>query len=55
MNKQICTLYITPKDIAIKNGKIEIKEGEFYFQGERYEIKDSKIITVAKNKDEIPF
>lgn len=53
MNKQICTLYITPRDITVKDGKILIKEGEFYFQGKKYEIKNSEITTDNKVENEI--
>lgn len=50
---------MTPKDVTVKDGKIFIKEGYFYFQGKQYEIKNTEIVTNDNNKNEnsesIPF
>lgn len=53
MNKIQTTIYITATKADIENNKIIAVNGEFYFQGKKYEIKDKKI--VAENKESIPF
>lgn len=55
MNKQIITIYVTPKAIDLKDNKISIVEGEFYFQGKKYEIKNSEITNNNENKESIKF
>lgn len=53
MNKLQTTVYITATKVDIENNKIIAVEGEFYFQGKRYKIKDKQI--VAEHKEKIPF
>lgn len=53
MTKLQQTIYITATKVDIENNKIIAIEGEFYFQGKKYEIKNKEI--VAENKEKIPF
>lgn len=55
MNKIQTTIYINTTKVDIKDNKIIAVEGEFYFQGKKYEIKNSEIVLNRQNKDEIPF
>ncbi len=53
MNKLQQTIYITATKVDIKDNKIIAIDGEFYFQGKKYEIKNKEIVT--ENKTDIPF
>lgn len=55
MNKIQTSLFITATKVDIKDNKIVTVEGEFYFQGKKYEIHNSEITTENKNTDTIPF
>lgn len=52
MNKIQVTIYITASDVDIKDKKIIVVNGEFYFQGKKYLIKDEEIV---KENDKIAF
>ena len=52
MNKIQTTIYITATDVDIKDKKIIAVNGEFYFQGKKYLIKNKEIV---KENSEIPF
>lgn len=53
MNKIQSTLWINATKVDIKDNKIVAVEGEFYFQGKKYEIKNSEI--TINSTDKIPF
>ena len=43
MNKIQTSIYITANDVNVENNKIIVINGEFYFQGTKYLIRDKKI------------
>ena len=43
MNKIQQSIYITATDVDIKDNKIIVINGEFYFQGKKYLIKNKEI------------
>lgn len=44
MEKIQKTLFVTPNQIQMKDNKIFIVKGEFYFQGKKYFIDNGEII-----------
>lgn len=44
MTKLQQTIYITATDIKVENNKLQVENGEFYFQGKKYKITNSEII-----------
>ena len=43
MTKIQQTIYISAKDVEIKDNKLVVKNGEFYFQDKKYYITDGQI------------
>lgn len=52
MNKIQQSIYITATDVDIKDNKIIVINGEFYFQGKKYLIKEKEI---TKENEKISF
>ena len=48
MNKTPITIWVSIKEPAIENGKIIVKKGEFFYNGNKYIIENGKIYIEEK-------
>lgn len=48
-------LFVTPSQLEIKDNKIFVVKGEFYFQGKKYLIENGEICKSTSVDDSIPF
>lgn len=49
MNKLPITIWVALKEASTENGKIIVKNGEFYYNKQKYLIQDGKIYTALDN------
>lgn len=54
MNKLQITIWATTEEPEIKDGKLTVKKGSFYWNGKKYLIENGEI-KKETTKEEIPF
>lgn len=55
MNKTPITLWVNIEEPAIEFGKIVVKKGNFYYNGNKYNIENGKIVPYSNTTESIPF